>query len=155
MRILWVFVITTCCFGVKIWNLIRYIVDFELTPMTPDIVQFVCILSTQGGYAFIFLDTQRIYNPFVWIMSVFRVCCMCFTERSSVFFKRCVFVVIETRSHRHSSTLIDTHRHLATSSNTLSLSLIITWRVFPKHLKKKLSSSKPVNKRPPRLSLII
>ena len=30
--------------------------------MTPDIVQFVCILSTQGGYAFIFLDTQRIYN---------------------------------------------------------------------------------------------
>ena len=66
--------------------------------MTPDIVQFVCILSTQGGYPFISLAPQRIYNAFVWILSVFRVCCMCFTERSSVFFKRCVFVVIATRS---------------------------------------------------------
>ena len=152
MRILWVFVITTCCFGVKIWNLIRYIVDFELTPMTPDIVQSVSNLSLHRGYPFIFLATQRIYNPFVWILSVisrypdglmrlfvclFQTLCFCpYCDSFSV-------------------TLSNTHRHLATSSNTLSFSLIMTWRVFPKHLKKKLSSSKPVNKRLPRLSLII
>ena len=65
--------------------------------MTPDIVQFVCILSTQGGYAFIFLDTQRIYNPFMWLMSVISVYHDAMM-RLSVFVKCCVFVLIATRS---------------------------------------------------------
>ena len=43
---------------------------------TLDIVQSVSNLSLHRGYPFIFLATQRIYNAFVWIMSVLYQCIM-------------------------------------------------------------------------------
>jgi len=143
---------TPCCFVIKMWDPIRIYAASKSPLAAPDIVWFVRDLSAQGGYPFVFLAHQGIYNAFCVSMSVFRVCCMCLCSfvrlwRSPRF---CVFICW---------TLINTQRPLINTlsvlsiTHTLPLSFIYTWRVFPKHL-KKLSALKPANKRPPNFSLI-
>lgn len=104
---------------------------FNLPPLTFKILQFVGILSTQGGYPFVFLAHQRIYNPFVWSMSVFRVCyvCLCSFVRLWQMTRFCVFIYWTHRDHTQTTQRPHTETHREhTLSVFLSLSIIYTWR---------------------------